>query len=65
MRKKSRKTSAGIVLIFVFAFILSALTVHWLPLPPKWTKLVFFLLVPAVSAAGVFILCIINRGKRR
>lgn len=61
MRKRSQKTMIGFIIIFVLAFMLALFTVQLLPIPGELKKLVFFLLIPAISLAGVFIVSKLNR----
>lgn len=61
MRKRSQKTMVGFIVIFVLAFVLAFAAVQLLPIPGDLKKMVFFLLIPAVSAAGVFVLSKLKR----
>lgn len=62
MRRRNKKTSIGIIGMFVLAFLLSFLAIQILPVPGEFQQLVFFLLVPAISGLGVLTL---SKTKRR
>lgn len=62
MRRRSQRTTVGFIVIFVLAFVLAFVAIQLLPIPGDFKKLVFFLLIPAVSAVGVFVL---GKFKRR
>lgn len=55
MKRKSQKTTATFIIIFVLAFALALFITQALPIPAKAEKLAFFLLIPIFSGIGVFI----------
>lgn len=54
-RRRSKKATAAYIGIFVLSLVLAALAVRFLPIPGDWKRLVFLLLIPALSFAGVFV----------
>lgn len=63
-RRKSTKVTIGHMVIFILALALSIAAVQLLPIPEKFKMMTFFLLIPAISAAGVFIISIAGKKKR-
>lgn len=63
-RRKSAKTTIGYILTFILALVLSVVAVQVLPIPGEYRKMIFFLMIPAISAAGVFVLSVSSKKKR-
>lgn len=57
-KRRSAKTTIGYIIAFILAFALSVAAVRFLPIPGEFKKMTFFLLIPALSAVGVFILSV-------
>lgn len=63
-KKRSAKTTIGYIIVFIMAFVLSIVAVQVLPIPGNYKMMSFFLLIPAISFLGVFVLSK-PRKKRR
>ncbi len=63
-RRKSAKTTIGYIVVFIVALVLSIAAVQVLPIPREFRMMTFFLLIPAISAVGVFILSIPKKKRR-
>ena len=63
-RRKSAKTTIGYIITFIVALVLSIVAVQVLPIPGEFKMMTFFLLIPAISAVGVFILSVPKKKKR-
>lgn len=63
-RRRTTKTTIRYIVIYIIALALSIAAVQLLPIPGKFKMMTFFLLIPAISAAGVFIISIAGKKKR-
>ena len=63
-KRRTAKTTIGYIIVFILALALSVAAVQVLPIPGEFKKMVFFLLIPAISMVGVFILSIPKKKKR-
>lgn len=61
----TKRISPLFILIVAAALVLSVILVRVIPIPGEWKKLVFFLMIPALSAAGIFLPLWVRNRKRR